>query len=153
MQRQKIGDRLARMLFVGQRVDDVKTRRRRGKLLEQLLRKGPDHDGIDPALEIAGDVGDRFAASQGDVGLERHEVAAELAHADLERRPRAQRRLVEEHRDVAAIERVGGRRVAAERAVRFEARRQLETALEIGRVEVEDGQKVFVGQGCWCHVR
>ena len=63
-QRQEVGNRLARMLFVGQRVDDVQPRRRGGELREQLLRERSDDDGVDPALEIARDVGDRLAPAE-----------------------------------------------------------------------------------------
>ena len=112
-QRQAVGQRLARVLVVGQRVDHVQPRRRGGELLEQPLRERPDDDRVDPALEVARDVGDRLAAAERGVRLQRDHVAAELADGDLERRARAQRRLLEQHRDVPAAERVGGRRLAA----------------------------------------
>ena len=131
------------MLVVGQRVDDVKPRRAGGELLEPLLRERADDDRIDPAFETARDVGDRLALSERDVRLQADGAAAELANADLERRPRPQRRFLEQHRDVAAAERARGRRLRAERAVRLEARRQLETALEVGGVEIEDREKVL----------
>ena len=131
------------MLAVGQRVDDVQLRRGRGELLEQPLRERPDDDRVDPALEVARDVGDRLAPSERRVGLQRDDVAAELADGDLEGRPGAQRRLLEQHRDVPAVERVGRRRLAAERPVGLHLRRQIEAALEVGRLEVEDRQEIL----------
>src|SRR5204862_1761213 len=71
------------------------------------------------------------------------DMAAELADGDLECRPRAKRRLVEEHRDVAAIECIGGRRMAAERAIGFRFGGEREAALEVGGLEVEDGQEIL----------
>src|SRR2546427_556431 len=67
--------------------------------------------------------------------------------------PIVQRRLVEEQRDVPAVQRVGGRRQPAERAVRLELRGDLEAALEIRRIEIENRQEVFscqrgLGHGC-----
>ena len=120
------------------------------ELLERLLRERADDDGVDPALEIARDVGDRLAPAERDVRLQRDHVAAELADRDLERRARAQRRLVEQHRDVAAVERVGGRRMPPERAVGLHLRGELQAALEIGGVEVEDREEVF---SCACRAR
>ena len=99
---------------------------------------------VDPALEVARDVGDRLASAERDVRLQRDDVAAELAHGDLERRPRAQRRLVEQHRDVAAVERVGRRRLRG-RATRsaFTCAASSQAALEIGGVEVEHREEVL----------
>ena len=136
--REEVGDGLARMFFVGERVHHVQAPRRGGEFLEHLLRERPDDDPVDPSLQITGHVGDRLAASERHVGLQRHDVAAELAHRDLERRSRSQRRLVEEQRDVPPVERVGGRRMAAERAIGLHLRRERQAVLEIGGVEIED---------------
>ena len=46
--------------------------------------------------------------------------------------------LLEQHGDVAAAERVRGRGLSAERPIGLEAGRQVEAALEIDGVEVED---------------
>ena len=80
-------------------------------------------------------------------------MPAELANADLECRPRAQRRLVEEHRDVASVEHVGRRRVPSQRTIRFQLRGELQAALEVGRIEVEHRQKIFARSGLrrWAH--
>ena len=76
-----------------------------GEALEPLLRERADDDAEDPALEVARDVLDRLAAAERDVGRRLDHVAAELADGDRERRPRAQRRLVEQQRDVPAGQR------------------------------------------------
>ena len=123
-------------------------RRRRGRreLLEHPLRERPDDDGVDPALEVARDVGDGFALSERLGRLQAMTSAAELADGDFERRARAQRRLLEEQGDVAAVERVARRRLAAQRPLGLELRAELEAALEIGGVEVEDREKVLAGR-------
>ena len=79
-------------------------------------------------------------------GCSADDVPAELADGDLEGRPRAQRRLFEQHRDMAARRApsaVGAS--AAERPVGLHLRREVETALEVGGVEVEDRQEILAG--------
>ena len=149
LQCQEIGDGLTGMLLVGQRVDHVELLRRRRELLERFLGKRPNDDSVDPAFEIPRDVLHRFAAAQRDVRLKRHDVAAELARGDFERGPRAKRRLLEQQRDVPALERVCSRRLAPQRPLGLQTRRQLETALEVSGVEVKDGQEVFSCAGRW----
>jgi hypothetical protein len=54
--RQRVGERLAGVLLVGQRVDDVKVApcgSQRGRL---LLREGSDDQCTDPSLQVASDV-------------------------------------------------------------------------------------------------
>ena len=109
-----------------------------------VLRERADDDGVDPALEVARDVGDRLAPSERGVGLQRHDVAAELADGDLERRARAQRRLLEQHRDVAAVR---ARRPSAparpsERSAFTCAASSRQRSRSAG-VEVEDRQEVL----------
>ena len=79
-----------------------KTGSRRSELFDDLLRERADHDGVHPALEIARDVGDRFAFAQRHFGRDEHRRAAELTNRDLEGDPGPERRLVEEQRDVPA---------------------------------------------------
>src|SRR5581483_7237127 len=106
--------------------DDVKARRGGRELLDDALREGANDDGIDPAFEVAGDVGDRLALPEGDIGLERDDVAAELADRDFEGGPRPQRGLLEQKRDVASVQRVGGRRLPAQGSIAFELRCELQ---------------------------
>ncbi len=70
LQREQVGHGLARVLLVGECVHDVQARSRGGELLEHLLRERADDDGIDPALEVARDVGRRLPAAERDVGWE-----------------------------------------------------------------------------------
>ena len=94
------------MLFVAERVDDVQLRRDLGDLMQPLLAERADHDRVDPALEVAGDVVDRLAIGVHHVGGNLDDVAAELADADGEGDARAQRRLLEQQADVLAVQRV-----------------------------------------------
>ena len=77
------------MFFVGQSVHHMQAPGRRGKVDKDSLRKRPDYDGVDPALEVSGDVGNGFALAERDVRLQRHDLTAQLADRDLERRSRA----------------------------------------------------------------
>src|SRR5262249_32074995 len=78
-------------------------------------------------------------------------MAAQLADRDLERRARAKRRFVEQHADVPAVQRVGRRRLAPERAIGFQLRRELHAALEINRVEVEHREEILASLRRWAH--
>ena len=105
-----VGERLTRVLLVGQRVDDVQARRRiaprsaarscakvrttSARTQRSRLRATSSSGSRPPANSV-----DRFS-----------DVAAELFHRDLERRARPQRRLLEEQRHVRAVERPRGRR-------------------------------------------
>ena len=92
-----------------------------------------------PALEIAGDVIDRLAAAERDILRRLDDVAAELADGDLEGRAGAQRRLLEQQRDVLAFE---GTDVAhAGRARVLQLGGQPETGLELRRVEVANREE------------
>ena len=64
LQREHVGQRLAGMLLVRQRVDDVQLRRGLGEAREPLLRERADDGAVHPALEIAGDVLDGLAAAE-----------------------------------------------------------------------------------------
>src|SRR5260370_35566309 len=78
-------------------------------------------------------------------------MASELSDCYFEGRERPQRGFVEEHRDVTAVENLGGRRMPAERPVGLHLRGELQAVLELGGVEVEDRQKVFSRLGRWGH--
>ena len=101
-----VGHELAGMGVVGQPVDD-----RHGGVLGQfeqpLMRGGADHDRIDIARQHLGRVGDGLGAAELHFGAGQHDgLAAELAHADVEGDARARRRLVEDHRQHLAVERL-----------------------------------------------
>ena len=66
-----------------------------------------DHDGIDVARQHPRGIGDGLAAAELHLGAGQHDrFAAELSHADIERYPRAGRRLLEDHRQGLAFERL-----------------------------------------------
>ena len=102
LQSEHVGHGLTWVFLVGQRIDHVEARRGSGELLENLLRERADDHRIHPALEIARDVGGRLASAQRHIRRNQNRIPAELADRDLEGHPRAQRRLVEEQRDVAS---------------------------------------------------
>src|SRR5688500_17254808 len=70
-------------------------------------------------------------------------MRAELANGDLERRSRAQRRLLEEQRDVHPGERGRRWRVHAKVSGRLQLGRQRQQTVEIGWTEVDDGKEVL----------
>ena len=85
--REQVGEQLAGVELVGERVDD-RHAGVRGHLLDRGLGVGPpdDHRGL-PA-EHPGDVGDRLAlADAGERAVDHHRVAAELGDAGGEGRP------------------------------------------------------------------
>ena len=94
-QRQHVGQRLARMFLVGERVDDVHRGRGFGKPIQPLLRERADDGAVEPALEVARDVLDGFPPAERDVGRRFDHFAAQFPDGDRERRARAQRRLLE----------------------------------------------------------
>ncbi len=73
------------MFFVGQRIHDSQSRRGVGEFLEPRLRERADHRNGNPALEIAGDVDNGFAAAKRDAFRRLDRLAAELGDCDLER--------------------------------------------------------------------
>ena len=78
-------------------------------------------------------------------GCSDDDVTAELVHRDFECRPRPQRRFFEQHRHVPAVERVGSRRLPAERSIRLHLRGKIQTALDIRGIEVEHREKILRG--------
>ena len=101
-----VGHELAGMRVVGQPVDD-----RHGGVLGEFEQPrmvgGADHDGVDIARQHLGRVGDGLGAAELHLGAGQHDrLAAELAHADVEGDARARRRLVEDHRQHLAVERL-----------------------------------------------
>jgi hypothetical protein len=138
-QRQAVGQRLARVLLVGQRVDHAEARRRRGERLEARLRVSADDRAVDPPLEIPSHVGNRLPLAEHFLTRRLDDVSSELPHGDLERRSGSQRGLLEQQSVVPPLQRplvcnAGGAR-------RLELRRQLQTAQELVMRHVVDRQK------------
>ena len=105
-QREQVGERLARVMVVGQRVDDRHARGGR-HLLDVALRERADDDRRAVGGHHARGVGDRLAAPELElVGPQHDRQAAEPVHGGLERDARARGRLGEVARHGGAGERV-----------------------------------------------
>ena len=137
LDREQVGEQLAGVEVVGERVDD-RDAGVLGHLLEVALRVGAPHDHRRLAAEHAGDVVHRLAhADAGEGAVDQHREAAELGDAGGERRLRAQRLLVEDHRDGARA----GERLRVVRRV-LELGREREDLRLLGRGQVVVGQEV-----------
>ena len=66
--------------------------------MTDFVRSRPDHDTVDELLQVAGDVADALPRTEHDVMGEIDGVTTELRHPGLERHPRPQTRLLEQHR-------------------------------------------------------
>src|SRR5580700_4524908 len=97
LESEEIGERLAGMKFVGERVDD-RDGGVGGHFFKDLLFVDARNDTVDPAIEIAGDIGDGFAGAERGGGLRVVEENYRTAHAldaDVEGDARAEGRLFE----------------------------------------------------------
>ena len=102
--RHRVGERLARVLELGQRVDH-RDRRGLGPRLELVVRERADRERVDVAREHLRRVLERLAARELHLARQqRDRRAAELRHRDRERDPRARRRLAEVEAERAAGE-------------------------------------------------
>ena len=139
--RQQVGERLARVLEVRQRVHHGDRRRVRERL-EPLLLERAEHDRIDVAREHAARVLDRLPAAELQVaGRQRDRVPAELRDPHLERHAGPGRGLLEDQRHRATRE-----RVCVHLPVGLELSRKRQNGCELGRGQVVDGQ-VVTGHG------
>ena len=83
-QREEVTQDLHGVVDVGQPVDH-RNPRVAGQLLHHLMAEGAGHDGVHPALQVAGRVLHRLPLPQSDVrGGEIDSMAAELGHPGLE---------------------------------------------------------------------
>ena len=138
-EREVVGPRLAGVLAVRQRVEDV-NRRVPGERQDRLVAVYAGHDAIDPERQVAGHVGDRLARAEAD--LAGHQVdgpPAQLDGADLERHARAERRLLEDQRNRAPGER---RRQVAGLTARLQLGRDLEEVEHVLPRQVGDRDEV-----------
>ena len=109
--RHRVGERLARVLELGQRVDH-RDRAGLGPRLELVVRERADRERVDVAREHLRRVLERLAARQLHlVGQQRDRRAAELRDRDRERDAGARRRLAEEEAERAAGEERARRRL------------------------------------------
>jgi hypothetical protein len=105
----EISERLAGMEFVGKGVDH-RNAGVGGHLFENALRVDAGDDAVDPAVEIARDIGDRFALAERGRGLrviEEDHGSAHALNADIEGDAGAERGLLENQGDEFAVQRRG----------------------------------------------
>ena len=95
--REQVGQRLARVLALGQPVDD-RDAGLGGELDGHVVRPRPEDDGIDEPLQVAGHVVDALAGAQDGIVGQVDGVPAELGHPRLEAHPGPEAGLLEEHR-------------------------------------------------------
>jgi hypothetical protein len=101
---------------------------------------------IHPALEVAGNVGERFARAQPPGSLINEERAApKRADADFERHSRAQRRLLEDEHQLLA-----GQRARELRRARLHQAGQLEETFDFPRGQVGNRQQIGLGKLANC---
>ncbi len=112
-ERLQVGQHLARVELVGQRVDDRHASPRTAIAVEPLLAERAPHDRVDVAGQhLSGVLQRLLAAELGAAAVDDDGVAAELRDADLEREPGAGGVLVEDDRDTARpVERAAAERV------------------------------------------
>jgi hypothetical protein len=139
-QRQQVRQRLARVVPVGQRVDD-RDRRRLGEAADVVVGEGADDEGPGVAADDPRRVLDRLAPAQLQlVRTRRDRCPAEAGDGRLEGDPRAGRRLGEVQDDAVA-----GEDVAEAVGFGLGVRRHVEQELELRAVEVGDAQQVLHG--------
>ena len=140
-QRHEVGQRLAGMLEVGERVDD-RHARVGGHLGDGVVRVGAQHDDVDPALDIARHVGDGLALAERRVGLvDKDRVAAHGVDAGLEAQARAQAGLLEHQDHLLGVE-----RVAILARVALDVVAELENGAHFAAGKIGDGAHVLAGQ-------
>src|SRR5258706_15418656 len=97
LQSEEVGERLARMFEVAERVD-YRNRGMRGHLFHGGVVEGAQHDQVDPALEVVGDVAERFAGIEAAGGLvDKKSGTAKAVHAGFEGEAGAEGGLFEKH--------------------------------------------------------
>ena len=137
----EVGQRLAGMLEVRERVDDGDARVG-GHLRDGVVRVGAQDDDVDPALDVAGDVGDGLALAEGRVGLiDEDGVAAHGVDAGLKAEAGAQAGFLKHEDHLLGVE---GMAVLARVALDVVA--ELEDGADFGAGEIGDGAHVFAGE-------
>src|ERR1019366_7210495 len=104
LEREEIGERLAGMIEIRERIDDRNAGMcRQG--LECFLRKHARHNPLHPARKTPRDIGNRFALAQMRVRVvEENGRATQARNADLKGDTRAQRRFFKNHGEKPASE-------------------------------------------------
>src|SRR5581483_7019689 len=133
-----VGHGLAGMAVVCEPIDHRNAGELR-HLLDDFVGKRANHDALHHALEILGHVVNRFALAKINFRWRKiNRKASQLLNADVERHARAQRRLLENHRQGFAFKRltVGG-------WMSFDLPCEDQQVLDFGRREVFDREKIF----------
>ena len=135
--RQQIGQRLAGMLEVGQRVHDRHVGRPRERL-EPLLLERPQHDRVDVAGQHPAGVLDRLASPQLEVARGQDDrMCPQLRHGHLERDAGARARLLEDQRD-----RSTGEPALVRLGSSLHVGGEIEQLAELFRAQIVDGEVV-----------
>src|SRR5882762_65321 len=102
LQSEEVGERLAWMFKVAERIDDWNIGVR-GHLFHGGVAEGAQHDQIDPALEVVVDVAERFAGVEAAGGLvDKKSGTAQAVHAGFESEAGAEGGLFEKHHHLLA---------------------------------------------------
>src|SRR3977135_400034 len=105
LQGEEVGKSLTGMLEVAERVD-YRNIGMRGHLFHGGVVESAQHDQVDPALEIVGDVAERLAGVETATGLvDKESGAAQAVHAGFEGQTRAEGGLLEKHHHLLASQR------------------------------------------------
>ncbi len=137
-----VGQHLARMMFIGQAIDN-RYARIGGEAIDDVLAEGADHDDVAHARHHLRCVFDRLAAPQ--LAVARVQVdcrAAELMHAAFERQASACRVFLEHH-DQRAVEQRVVWLVILELAL--DDARAFDHIFELAKRQVRKLQEVFDG--------
>ena len=137
LQSEEVGQRLAGMFEFAQRVDD-RNAGVGGHLFNHSMAEGAQHDDVDPAFEVMGDVVERLAGIEAAGGLvDEKRAAAEAVHAGFEGEAGAQGWLLEEHHHLLA-----GESAAKVRGPLLEHGGEVKEREYFGRGEIVDGDEI-----------
>src|ERR1700676_2313767 len=137
VQGEEVGERLAGMFEFAQRVDD-RNAGVSGHLFDHSMTEGAQHNDVDPAFEVVGDVVERLAGIEAAGRLvDEKGAAAQAVHAGFEREAGAQRRLLEEHHHLLA-----GESAAKVRGTLLEHGGEVKEREYFGGGEIVDGDEI-----------
>ena len=136
--RHEVGQRLAGVLKVRERVDD-RHAGVGGHLGDGVVRVSAQHDDIDPAFDVARHIGDGLALAERRVGLiDEDGVAAHGIDSGLEGQACAQAGFLKHEHHLLGVK---GMAILERIALDFVA--QLENGAHLGRGQIGDGAHVF----------
>ena len=134
---EKIGEGLARMKFIGERVDH-RNAGVGGHFLENALFVNARDDAVNPAFEIASDVGDGFAFAEAGLGVvEKNDVATHALNADFKGDTSAERGLFKNERE-DFVAQAGG----LARGLGFDVRGELKEVARVRGIPFSAGEEI-----------